>query len=418
MHPVAALLYGIFGVPLPALRRPGRRSVSNHYLRPNLSFRRFVKQLNRRNLEYVVLDDRPVGREVLVTDRDLDKLQDLITHSPTGERVQIYTPSARPGTAYFSPLAEPRPLNRIAIYPARLAHGILERAERSIGGIRVPSVADAFFARAYRAAYLEAVCCDWTDPSSLCSSCQGYHLELRALAKGAQVALPDQFTLATLDELLAEKGWRPPADLLEKAAEWAPWLRARFPELHGPRSEPPGLAIFFIRERAQAAGLKAPIVATLKAHGLDPLLVLDLDESQRSLVADGVRGGNWGMGPWKVDGGRPACLVVTLDVDPIPPGPNAAPQRWQLDDQRVLKAKMAVRNMITVNLPRNEQYNGLHSTDHADQAWRVIRLVIPEQEAVLRAKIDEARSKIGFVARERAPRKKRIKKGASKLCVQ
>jgi hypothetical protein len=376
------------------LRRwnPGDR---RRYLLPNLTFEAFIEHLNARQTSYAVLDDRTNKREVLVSDCGSDDLQDMITGWPVGEPVQLYTPSARPGTAYISPLAKPRGHNRIAILPIHLANGVLERAQPTPAGKKVPSPGDAFFARAYRAAYMEGVCCQWSDIASLCERCREHQRDLTQLASAAGIALPEDFTLVTLDKMLSEHGWRPAGDLLEKAAEWAPWLRSAFPELqYGKRVEDPGVAIFFIREHALANSLKDTIIETLRDNGFETLLILDLDELQRSIVGREFRGGNWGRGPWNVDGGRAGCIVVTLNLSPVQVPPERKRRRRECDDWKIICTKEAVRELINADLAPQEQYNGLHATDTTDQAWRFIRLVAPSQEGVLRAKIDELRRTI------------------------
>jgi len=395
MNVMARLLYP-FADRLPErvrsslLRRwnpAGRR-----YLLPRLTFGAFIERLNARKISYAVLDGTASKHEVLVSDCGSDDLQDLMTRWPVGAPVTIYTPSARPGTAYISPLAKQRGRNRIAILPIHLANGVLERAVPTPEGRKVPSARDAFFARAYRAAYMEGVCCEWSDPESLCATCRGHQRDLKQLASAANIALPEEFTQATLDAMLSEHGWRPAGDLLEKATEWAPWLRSAFPELqYGKRVEGPGVAVFFIREHALANALKDTIIETLTDHGFNPLLILDLDEAQRALVGREFRGGNWGRGPWNVDGGRAGCIVVTLNRSPLPVPPEQRRRLRECDDWQIICAKEAARDRIIAGLASNEQYNALHATDTSDQAWRVVRLVAPDQEAFLRGKIDELR---------------------------
>lgn len=399
MNVIARLLYP-FADRLPErvrsylLRRWNPRG--RRFLRPNLTFDAFIERLNARKIAYAVLDDTTGKREVLVSDHGSDDTQDLICRWPVGEPIQLYTPSARPGTAYISPHAKQHGYNRIAILPNHLANGVLERAEPMPDGKKVPSACDAFFTRAYRAAYMEGVCCQWSDIESLCASCRTHRYDLKHLASAAGMTLPEDFTLVSLDQILNEHGWRPPGDLLEKAGEWAPWLGVAFPELQfGKRVEDPGVAVFFIREHALANGLKDAIIETLRDNELEPLLILDLMEPQRSLVGREFRGGNWGRGPWNVDGGRPGCIVVTFNLFPVPVPPERKRRRRECDDWKIICTKEAVRDLINRELAPAEQYNALHATDTTDQAWRVIRLIAPSEEGVLRGRIEELRRTIG-----------------------
>jgi hypothetical protein len=363
----------------------------SRYLVPKLSFEGFIERLNERNIEYVLLGGAPGRLELLVSDADLDRLRDLITLWPMGVPVSVYTPSARPGTSYTSPLAERHPRNRMAVFPRRIAEGLLQRAVTDPGKPTAMTARDALFACAYRAAYMEATCCNWSE-SATCSRCRDFEMELRRLAALAEVPLPEPLTPRSLDMLLDKEGWRPPLDLLEKAAEWAPWIRDAFPALkHAERVEAPGVAVFFIRERALQNGLKSEILETLKEKGFDLLHVVDLDEAQSELAGHAFRGGNWGMGSWKVDGGRPGCIVVGLDLLPLPVSGELAALHPTCDDWKIIRAKVAARLVVNASCRPGEQYNGLHSTDNSDQAWRVVRDLFPDEEEPLRKVVEECR---------------------------
>ncbi|MEO6255491.1 MAG: hypothetical protein ABIO69_01640 [Sphingomicrobium sp.] len=362
------------------------------FLVPGLSFEHFIEHLDARAIAYAVLERGASAPEVLVSDWASDLIQPLTTRWPVGSAIKLYTPSGRPGTAYVSPLAKPCSSNRIALFPNHLANGILERAEATAGQGKVPSARDAFFARAYRAAYLEGVCCSWSEPGLLCATCVDHRRALKRLAAQADIALPRKLTHETLDQLLSAHGWRPAGDLLEKAAEWAPWLGRAFPELQiGLRVEGPGVAAFFIREQALANNLKGTILATLEEHGFDPLLILDLNEHERASVGREFRGGNWGQGPWNVDGGRPGCIVITLNRNPLPVPPEQKRRMRECDDWQIICAKEEARKRMIGGLERRAQYNGLHATDTSDQAWRVVRKVAPDQERALRRRIEQIR---------------------------
>lgn len=365
---------------------------NRQFLVPGLSFAHFIEHLDARAIAYAVLEGNANGPEVLISDWASDLVQPQTTRWPVGLPIRLYTPSGRPGTAYISPLAKQCGSNRIALFPNHLANGILDRAQAGTGQAKVPSARDAFFARAYRAAYLEGACCSWSDPKSQCATCVDHQRVLKQLAAEADVALPRKLTHESLDQLLGAHGWRPAGDLIEKAAEWAPWLHRAFPELQiGQRIEGPGVAAFFIREHALTNNLKGTILATLEEHGFDPLLVLDLEEHERAMVGREFRGGNWGQGPWNVDGGRPGCIVITLNRAPCPVPPEHKRRLRECDDWQIICAKEEARQRMIGGLDRSAQYNGLHATDTSDQAWRVVRMVAPDQERALRRRINQIR---------------------------
>jgi hypothetical protein len=225
-----------------------------------------------------------------------------------------------------------------------------------------------------------------------CAKCTAEEAELRRLASLAGFELPQALSPVVLDEMLYAEGWRPAFDMLEKAGQWAPWIRRAFPELaQGKGAESPGVAVFFIRERAIEHGLKAEIIDTFREKGFEPLLVLELDDAQRETAARAFRGGNWGASSWHVSGGRPACIVVGLDLLPLDLEGPLASEFPDCDNWKIIRAKVAARDLVNADLPKRGQYNGVHSTDNTAQSWRAIRLLAPEEEARLRQEIEEHR---------------------------
>jgi hypothetical protein len=391
LYPLRHHLSGTLGSSISRQLNPTRK----RHIVPGLSVSEFLHRLNERDVAYVVLTSAgrsPEELEVLVGDDDLDKINDLITLWPVGTPLQIYTASARPGTAYYPPNAPRLPSYRAALLPPLLANQLLDRAISAPDGAKVLTDRDTFLLTAYRAAYLGATCCEWA-LSQRCKRCKEYEAELRRLANVAGFELPEIVTPVVLDSILNDEGWRPPFDMLEKATQWAPWVKTAFPELaHGKGAEPPGVATFFIRERAVENGLKSEIIETLREKGFEPLLVLDLDEQQREVAGQTFRGGNWGASSWKVSGGRPACVVVGLDLLPLPVEGPLASEFPDCDNLKILRAKNAARDLVNADLSEREQYNGVHSTDNTAQSWRAIRLLAPEQEEPLRREIEEHRS--------------------------
>lgn len=385
---------GPLGATLPRFLNPhGRRHIP-----PELSLAQFAARLNAQDVDYVVLklgDERAETVELLVRgDAEMDSLEDLLTDWPVGQPVRLYTVSPRHQTAYYSPLAERASCNRIAVFPPYISEQLLERAVPDATGVKVLTATDAFLACAYRAAYMEAACCDWQDVQARCATCTAYEARVRALAAAAGFPLPEQLTPQSLDQLLDAQGWRPPLDLLEKAARWAPWIGHAFPQLEcgDEESRTPGLAVFFLRELAFRNGWKAEILATLAENGFELLFVEDLDEVARERAARWFRGGDWGAVNLKVSGGPPACVIVGLDLAPRPVSAKVRANHPHADNMNIRTVKDMTRDLIKVTVPKDEAYNPLHSTDNSHQAWSVIRLLLPEHEEELRVKARECRS--------------------------
>lgn len=393
LYPLRGRLERVLGPGLPRFWNPTGRL----HILPGLSFADFAARLNERSLDYVVLNCgvRDEGEfELLVRgDDDYDRLLDLVTEWPVGTPLSVYTVSPRPHTAYYSPLIERVTCNRIAVFPPYISVQLLDRSAPDGHGTRVLTAHDAFFACAYRAAYMEAVCCDWGNIEGRCKRCSAYEARVRQLASVARIALPEPLTPQSLDQLLYANGWRPPLDLLEKAVRWAPWIRYAFPELEwgDEESRTPGVAVFFLRELAFRNGWKDRVLATLVENGFELILVKDLDEQERDRAARWFRGGDWGALRLRVSAGPPVSIIIALDCLPQPVAREWRARHPDADNQRTITAKYATRNLLKASLPPEEAYNPLHSTDNSGQAWTAVRLLLPDQEQELRAKVRERR---------------------------
>jgi hypothetical protein len=366
------------------------------HLPPGLSLADFAAQLNERGVDYVVLDfgvRQGEEIELLVRgDHDMDRLQDLVTEWPLGAPIRTYTVSPRHTTAYYSPLVPRLSCNRIAVFPPYVSEELLDRAVADADGVRVLTPQDAFLGCAYRAAYMEAVCCEWSDTAARCGRCTAYQVQLARLSAAAGIPLPEPLTPQSLDQLLNTHGWRPPLDLLDRAANWAPWILEAFPEMHSDEeSREPGVAVMFLRELAFRNGWKQRILTTLAEHGLEVILVRDLDEESRGRAARMFRGGDWGAVNLKFSGGPPACVIVVFDPHPQPVVGRVRASHPLSDNANTITAKEMARRLLKATLPKDEAYNPLHSTDNSHQAWTAIRLLLPDEESKLRAKVADLR---------------------------
>jgi hypothetical protein len=363
---------------------------------PELSLADFTARLSEREVDYVLLNpevEQAEPLELLIADEHLDRLNGYVTDWPVGTPVRIYSISARTGTAYYPRRVKRTPYNRMAAFPPYLGQQLLERAVATSGGAKVLDPRDAFLVTAYRAAYMEPGCWRWEGSDPSVEPIVDYESQLRKLAPAAGVELPEPLTPMSLDRLLNEHGWRPPPDLLEKATGWAPWIKEAFPDLvaHDEESSRPGLVVYFIRERAVRDGWKPQILATLIEKGFELMHVEDLDERGQMLAERWFRGGNWGPITQPVSGGRPACIVVALDVLPLPVREKYRRQYPATDNQKNITAKRVVRELIHDTLAPDQLYNPMHGTDNSRQAWLVVRLLLAEHEQKIRQLVADRR---------------------------
>ena len=124
--------------------------------------------------------------------------------------VTIYTPSAGPAGLYLSRLpsnagATASPFSQSTW---RMASSN-ERYRRPKGG-KVPSARDAFFARAYRVAYMEGVAASGTILNRSCADLLGPSACLKQLAS-PPIALPKSSPRRQWTRCSASTGWRPAA---------------------------------------------------------------------------------------------------------------------------------------------------------------------------------------------------------------
>lgn len=362
------------------------------YLAAEISLDDFHEQVRSRDIQAVVLPPFcNEGRtEILISDDDLDRIGDLVTKWPTGKPVKLYSVTGGRREYRFNPPGvRPRAHYAVSLFPPHLAEGLIERAIFAPDGARVLSPSDAFLACAYRAAYLEAGCWEHTDRGWAASAPHGEELE--AIASAAGLSLESPITPHRLDSHLAEQGWRPSLDLLERAAHWMAWIRQILPEADGEQDEP-GLTLFFLRQRAVEAGFQGPILDCLRQNGFEPLLILELDATQAETAAREFRGGNWGRGPYRVSGGPPATICIALDLLPIGVDAKHQAQFPDCDNRRIVDAKYATRDLVNEAILKRDHYNPVHSADNTRQTWRAVRAIVPEREAELRQKAEQLRA--------------------------
>lgn len=357
------------------------------FLPPQMSFADLQEKLRDREVAYVLLPPflGQADIEVLVADDDLDRVAGLVTKWPGGLSIKIYSVSGgRSGHRFEPPGLRPTSHYAVALFPPHLADALIARAGQDVAARGVLRPADAFFACAYRAAYLERQCWDCSASDWVASDeCER---QLRAMADAADVGLERPITPRKLHDILNENEWRPSLDLLERAAHWMPWIGDILPD--DEKDEAPGVSLFFIRARAVENGWRSRIVECFRENGFEPLLVVDLDESQAREAAVEFRGGNWGQGPYRVSGGPPAAICVALDLLPIAADDRLRAQFPSSDNRRTVDAKCAARDLVNRGVDQEFHYNPVHSMDNSAQAWRAVRLLIPGREAELRRKAE------------------------------
>jgi hypothetical protein len=354
----------VLDIPFLLLRR--RRDKPRRYLRPGLPLDEFFDELNRLGVRYAVLRwfetlpnvDPGEDIDILVADEDVQRLRPFLRSylvPPATQKFDVYTAGGLSGSDFLT----------IPYFVPSFARDLLERTALERGRYRVPSEQDHFDSLAYHAVYHKG------ERSGLPADAAGearsdeaehdYAGVLAALAR--RLSIPASLTLEGLDTYLAEKGLRPPLDMLDKLSAANPWLRARVEKLWGPADAGmPGLAVFVLRERARH--LIGQLHTELLSEGFKPLETVHLAGDALSRVSAGVRGGNWGQGPWPAAGGGPFAYVVAYDLSQ-----SVGEGTPEQAADRVTEVKLAIRDRLLDTLgPGERKFNPLHSSDDPRQA--------------------------------------------------
>jgi len=367
--------------------RPGGRA--RHYVHRHFSCESFFQQLAERKIRYVVLrwfDDLPQiepGEDVdlLVADEDLPKLSDLFSRSRTTLPCDVYSLTGLPGSDF----------RKMAYYPPYLSKKIIERAETLRGVYRVPCKRDHFMSLAFHALYhkgyksgLETKLKPSTPPKK--NPDHDYRAILARLA--SELSIDVRIDLESLDEYLMGEGWRPPFDMLARLAWWNSWIEDRFFS-QGLEVEPElrGVAVFMVRSRAIELGRSDGAETELESHGFQVIHSETLTPEQQKVVALHIRGGNWGKGPWLHSGGLPARVIVAWDPKPLLVDPKTREKYPLLDNGRILRAKVALRQSFLQGLSKRDRFNPMHSADNDVQTWEYLAILLPDQMESLKQKV-------------------------------
>jgi len=365
-----------------------RRDKPRRHLRPGLSVDDLFDELNRLGARYAVLrwfDTLPAvdpgeDIDILVADEDVPLLQPYLSSyivAPDTQKFDVYSVSGLTGSDFLT----------VPYFTPAFARRLLERSELLAGRYRVPCDEDHFDSLAFHAVYHKGARSGL--PADDCSSEApevGEHDYVAVLGSLAQrLGLSVPLTLEGLDKYLADKGLRPPLDTLDKLSQSNPWLHGHLENVWGPvDAGMPGLAVFVLRQRA--AHLLDRLCTELLREGFQPLETVQLHGPVAARVLAETRGGNWGQGPWPVNGGPPATYVIAYDLTRSMGEAALPPKR-----DRVAAAKQVIRERLLSTLGDGEPlFNPLHSSDDPRQALDYLGLLEdPDVVPRLQARIDE-----------------------------
>jgi hypothetical protein len=187
----------------------------------------FFETLHARGTRYVVIrwfeglpEQHDGDIDFLVGDDGLDDFESLLARQPGGICCDVYAESGAPGFSYGG----------IAYYPPHLARQILDRRVTVAGTVAAPCPEDHFLSLAYHCVYRKGP--DSGLPTShrsvrpVAAPKHDYRRTLAALAD--KLGLKVGIDMESLDHYLGERGWRPPAPILQRLAADNHWIDHHF----------------------------------------------------------------------------------------------------------------------------------------------------------------------------------------------
>ena len=371
------------------LRRKPCRRKSLHFIphRPGLTG--FFKALDARGVRYAVLrwfDSLPEIEpredvDMLVADDSLAALIEVLESLPGILPCDVYSESGLARSEYCS----------MPYYPAHVARRILDGAVLHKNLCRVPNPWDYFHSLAYHAVYHKATRSNLargeTGLSTDAKSSHDFQVILREMAD--RLGIRCEISLEGLHAYLQETSWGPSPEMLARLAvacsrdKWLAMLAKRVP----PHVSDQGLAVFVLRQEAVERGFQDEVIRMIEKFGFEIIGTRTLRPHEVEHAAARCRGGNWEEdGPFEASGGLPATTVVAYDRNPLPPNRRQL-RRFPRRTNARLFVKEKIRDAIAAQLPADQTFNALHSSDHAAEAWHLIEVLAPELIPATRARI-------------------------------
>jgi nucleoside diphosphate kinase len=374
------------------VRRPKNcRRNSLHFIPHSLGLRGMFRRFDERGVRYAVLrwferlpEIEPTEDvDMLVADDSLADVLDILHGEPGIQPCDVYSESGLARSAYCG----------TPYYPPKIAQRILAGAVRHNDLCLVPSPRDHFHSLAYHAVYHKGPKSNLPRGelrlTERVKSEHDFAGILRDMAKRLWIDV--EISLEGLHSYLQKTGWGPTPEILARLAragtlnEWLKLLAARL----APHVHDQGLTVFVLREEAVRRGLTSRIVAMIREQGFEVLATRMLAREEIEYAAARTRGGNWEAGrPFSLSGGAPAAAVVAYDHAPIKPNRRQRRRFPKRTNARIF-AKELIRDAIIAEQPPGEDFNALHSSDHAAEAWHLIEVLAPELVDTIRNRLAE-----------------------------
>ena len=373
------------------LRPRNCRRNSLHFIPHTLGLRGMFRSFDERRVKYAVLRwferlpeiEPEEDVDMLVADDSLADVLDVLHSEPGIQPCDVYSESGLARSAYCG----------TPYYPPQVAKRILAGAVRHNALCFVPNPRDYFHSLAYHAVYHKGpksnLSCGDLKLAERVKSKHDFAGILRDMARRLWIDV--DVSLEGLHSYLQKTGWGPSPEMLSRLARAGTsnrWLQV-FVDRLAPHVNDQGLTVFVLREEAVRRGLTGRIVAMIRDEGFEVLATRLLSPEEIEFAAARTRGGNWEAGrPYSLSGGPPAAAVISYDHAPLKPNRRQRRKFPKRTNARIF-AKERIRDAIIAEMPPGEDFNALHSSDHAAEAWHLIEMLAPELIDTVRAKLAE-----------------------------
>ena len=117
-----------------------------------------------------------------------------------------------------------------------------------------------------------------------------------------------------------------------------------------------------------------------------------LDHKERERAIKNIRGGKWDRGPYSINGGLPAYIVVCFDYHPKKLKKNEIAKYPNVGNGNIL-LKNTIRDKINFDHLPWKHSNCIHAADDEIESWEYIKFVIPDEQENLKNKVKNIRAK-------------------------
>lgn len=364
-------------VSLPGLKGMQKSKV-RQFLRSDLTVEEFFRELNDRQVQYVVLrwfdklPDTEPGEDIdlLIADSDIDTISDLFGHNRSCQKFDLYSETGVKGYHY----------NNLPYYPPVLAKHLLKNRVWYKEIFAVPDAKSYFLSLAYHAVVHKGSKSGIPNdrfPDMNRSAEHNYLAYLEASAEKAGFNKQDVREFNTLFRLLETHGWAPEFDTLRKLATDDPWLFDLLPE-SDQSVEDGEMLVFIIRQWVLEHGKMEKVKELIKGKGVEIIKEKHLDEKEQQRAHQNIRGGKWDKGPFPKSGGPPAALVVCFDYHPKRPGQKTLKTHPFVKNENVM-LKYRIRDYLNEEMVYFNHVNSIHSADNETEALEYVQQVLPEE---------------------------------------